>query len=192
MKYKAVLYFMDTAVREMDIDKKLDEILVPITDNKLIFTGGKFKVSTSIPKINDMLVFKYVETTGDFPNDEYTLKYVFDGVERHNQRYGHNKFYTIIEDLALLHGSKNKDYAEPDRPLGNFERVGRILDELKIKFDGTHSAEKVAFIYSLKQIDAVGILLGKGEQGKVEGRGNRYNDVAVYSIIGRILNEENK
>lgn len=103
---------------------------------------------------------------------------------------GHPRFYEIIEELGKLHDAKNTDYATPENPLGNFTRVGKMLKEWGIRFDNGNEAEKVAFVYVLKQFDAVGKLLGQGTSGKVEDRGKRYNDMAVYSIIGRILFEE--
>lgn len=38
------------------------------------------------------------------------------------KKHGHPKFYQILEEMAQLHSDKNHDYAESDRPLGNFER----------------------------------------------------------------------
>ena len=44
----------------------------------------------------------------------------------------------------------------------------------------------------LKQFDAFLKLLMHNEKGQVEGIAERLNDVAVYSIIARILYEESK
>jgi len=105
---------------------------------------------------------------------------------------GHPRFYEIEQELGELHDEKNTDYATPEEPLGNFDRVGKMLKEWGIRFDNGNEAEKVAFVYMLKQIDAVGKLLGQGKSGNVEDRSKRYNDMAVYSIIGRILFEEGR
>jgi len=106
---------------------------------------------------------------------------------------GHPRVYEILQELGLLHDAKNTDYASSEDPLGNFERVGKMLKAWGIRFDtGKNLGEKVAFVFNLKQIDAVGKLLGEETPGKVEDRGKRYNDMAVYSIIGRVLFEEGK
>ena len=102
---------------------------------------------------------------------------------------GHPKFYKIIEELAMLHQAKNTDYATLNEPLGNFTRVGELCKKYKLVTPG-HEAMKVAIIYKLKQLDAVLKLLMTNEEGKIEGIPQRLDDVAVYSIIERILYEE--
>lgn len=104
---------------------------------------------------------------------------------------GHPKFYKIIEKLAMLHQNKNRDYATEENPLGNFTRVAEWCKTYKLITPG-HEAMKVAIIYKLKQLDAYLKLLMTGEEGKVEGIPQRLDDVAVYSIIERILYEEGK
>lgn len=110
-----------------------------------------------------------------------------------NKKYhGHKRFYEIQKEHAELHSSKNKDYASGENPLGNFQRVGMMLKLWGIDFKTGNEAEKTAFIYMLKQIDAVGKLLGESRKGDVEDRSKRYDDISVYAIIARILYEENK
>lgn len=104
---------------------------------------------------------------------------------------GHPRVYEIFMDLMVLHDKKNTDYASSTRPLGNFERVAEMCRQWNI-LSGGHEAEKVAFIYMLKQIDAVGKLLGSGQKGIVEDIGKRCEDIAVYSVILKVLNEETK
>jgi len=106
--------------------------------------------------------------------------------------YGHPTFTRILCELWLLHQKKNRDYATKDFPLGNFERVGMMCKMWGIDFTTGNEAEKVAFVYALKQVDAVGKLLGQGAKGNVEDRSKRYDDIAVYSVIARILFEEGK
>ena len=105
---------------------------------------------------------------------------------------GHPRFYEIIEEHGKLHDVKNTDYASKEVPLGNFERVGLMCKLWGIDFTTGNEAEKVAFVYMLKQVDVAGKLLGQGTSGKVEDRGKRYDDISVYSIIAKILFEEGK
>lgn len=104
---------------------------------------------------------------------------------------GHPKFYKIVEELARLHQAKNTDYATEKEPLGNFTRVAEWCIKYKLITPG-HEAMKVAIIYKLKQLDAALKLLMTGEEGMVEGISKRLDDVAVYSIIERVLYEEGK
>lgn len=105
---------------------------------------------------------------------------------------GHPRVYEILQTLGELHDRKNSDYATSEQPLQNFERVGLMCKLWGIDFTSGNEAEKVAFVYMCKQIDAVGKLLGQGTTGEVEDRGKRYDDIAVYSIIAKILFEEGK
>jgi len=111
---------------------------------------------------------------------------------RELEKHGHPRVYEILEELGKLHSIKNRDYATKEQPLQNFERVGLMCKLWGIDFTTGNEAEKVAFVYMLKQIDAVGKLLGQGTTGKVEDRGKRYEDIAVYSIIAKVLFEEKK
>lgn len=48
----------------------------------------------------------------------------------------------------------------------------------------------VAFVYMLKQVDAVGQMLGRGYEGEVEGVSKRLQDVSVYAKLAQILFED--
>ena len=104
---------------------------------------------------------------------------------------GHPKFYEILDELRRLHDSKNADYATKDDPLQNFTRVAEWGKRYHLITEGKEPV-KVAVMYMLKQLDACLKLLMHNEKGQVEGIPERLNDVAVYSIIARILYEESK
>lgn len=103
-------------------------------------------------------------------------------------RCGHPRFYTILEDLAKLHSDKNHDYAADGDPFGNFTRVADILSNYP-DLDLSDPAV-IAMIYSLKQLDAALWMLSNGHNPKVEGIPSRLKDVAVYSLIAAIMEEE--
>jgi len=101
---------------------------------------------------------------------------------------GDPQFYKIIVDLADLHNKKNADYASREEPLRNFTTVGNALENYGILTKG-YPATKIALAYAYKQWDAAFKLLGRAEKGNVEGVSQRLNDIAVYSIIARLLYE---
>lgn len=104
-------------------------------------------------------------------------------------KYGHPLFYDIIIDNCQLHNNKNRDYATLKEPLGNFTRVGKWAREYGLITEG-YEATKIALLYALKQWDAVLKLLRDNQKGKVEGIPERLNDISVYSVIARILYQE--
>ena len=103
-------------------------------------------------------------------------------------RQGHPRFYEMLKQEADLHDLKNHDYAGGGRPLGNFERVSKIL-ELYPGLPLNHPAV-IALIYMLKQLDAVFWGLAKGIKHKAEGPGPRLADISNYARLSRILLEE--
>ena len=102
--------------------------------------------------------------------------------------HGHKRYIPILLEHAKLHSDKNHDYASGGDPLGNFKRVAAIL-ALYPGLDPSHPVV-VALTYALKQVDAVLWSLAKNIKAKVEGRGKRLDDIAVYAVLARILDEE--
>ena len=105
-----------------------------------------------------------------------------------NDLYGHPDFYKIVDELKDLHSRKNHDYAAGGDPLGNFYRVANILSQ----YPGLDVSDPtvVAIIYALKQLDAVLWILANDIETMVEGAGDRFRDISVYSILAMILNKE--
>ena len=101
---------------------------------------------------------------------------------------GDPMFYEILVNLGQLHNDKNGDYATIEYPLRNFTTVGEALEKYGLITKGK-PALKLALIYAYKQWDAALKLLGRGEEGNVEGIDARLDDIAVYAIIAKILNK---
>ena len=102
--------------------------------------------------------------------------------------YGHPDFIPLCLDEIRLHSEKNKDYTSGDAsaPLGNFYRVSAFLLDWGIDIP----PYLVAFIYMMKQLDAVGNMLGENYKGEIEGIEERLRDVSVYAKLIQILYEE--
>lgn len=106
-------------------------------------------------------------------------------------RGGHPRFYDLVAEITALHNRKNTDYAAGTKegPLGNFHRVSAIK-QLYPGFDWD-SPFGVAMGYMLKQLDAAFTLRSqKRESVTGEPVRERLKDVAVYSLIGMIIEEE--
>jgi len=97
------------------------------------------------------------------------------------RRYGHPKFYELLDGMAKLHSEKNHDYAGTDDPLKNLRSSTRlglepfmgVLVRLQDKWSRLESYAKQ------------GNLLVKGE-----GVEDTLMDNAVYSLLAIILLQE--
>ena len=117
---------------------------------------------------------------GNLPRDLLELKSKFPN--------GHSHFIPLCLEEMALHSKKNADYAQGGDPLGNFKRVSDMLNSWGINI----SPATVALIYMMKQVDAVGRMIGKGYEGGVEGVGSRLQDIGVYAKLCAILVGEEK
>lgn len=104
------------------------------------------------------------------------------------KKHGHPRFYEILEELAQLHSDKNHDYAEGGNPLGNFNRRAVILGQ----YPGLDFSDPAVIPLTdmLKQLDALLWFYSNKHEAKVEGKVGRVKDVAVYSVLNMILEEE--
>lgn len=114
----------------------------------------------------------------------------FDVVTKHEQA-GHPRFHELLKQIGDLHNRKNKDYAEgmKEGPLGNFKRVSAIMKNYpEMDWD---SPLGVSIIYSLKQLDAA-LTLRSTKKQSVTGEpiAARLTDIAIYALLGIILEEE--
>lgn len=109
-------------------------------------------------------------------------------LERLQDKYpnGHPKFIPLCLEEMELHSKKNADYARGGNPLGNFVRVSEMLR----RWGYWIHPHDVALIYMLKQVDAVGNMLGNDYEGRVEGIKSRLQDISVYAKLITILYEE--
>lgn len=99
---------------------------------------------------------------------------------------GHPDYLKITEKELALHSAKNDDYAKGGDPLGNFKRVSDMLESWGYEMP----PRDVAFIFMMKQLDAVGNMLGQDYEGKTEKMDNRLMDIAVYAKLMIILGKE--
>jgi len=100
---------------------------------------------------------------------------------------GHEKYIPILLDLMELHSIKNHDYAAGGSALGNFERVAKFFSlypNLKLS-----DPFVVTMAYMMKQLDAALWLKNAGHTAKVQGIGERMDDIIVYATIGKIIEE---
>lgn len=104
------------------------------------------------------------------------------------RKYGHPAFYKALEDIANLHEEKNRQYATPDDPLGNFRRTGQIIRKmLKPGIDPT-LASCLAFMS--KQVDGVYEIFGEMKEGTIDSLEDKLLDIQVYANIALILVRE--
>lgn len=101
---------------------------------------------------------------------------------------GHPRFYKLTATENDLHSRKNSDYAGGGPPMGNFERVAKLLQ----MYPGLPVATPygVGIVYALKQLDAALWLLSTNREGAVEGVADRLGDIGVYAKLIRIMYEE--
>lgn len=99
--------------------------------------------------------------------------------------HGHPDFIPLCLEEMELHSQKNADYARGGDPLGNFKRVSEVLSLWGLNVP----PYMVALIYMMKQVDAIGNMLGQYYEGEVEGIKSRLLDISVYAKLIGILYE---
>ena len=102
--------------------------------------------------------------------------------------YGHPLFYKVVDELKELHSRKNRQYATIEKPLGNFERTGRMVKKLFKPEINERLA--VLLCYVSKQMDGIIEIVGENKKNTTEALEDKLKDVAVYSIIAIILSRE--
>ena len=128
-------------------------------------------------------------STGVLTNECTVLPLPLMPIDKYKDYYGHPKFYKIIEELAKLHSDKNATYATKGNPLGNFKRTAGLSGKL---YKDSIKNKPLAVCLSLmaKQIDAVYEIVGESKTNTIETLNDKLRDIAVYSIIAIILNDE--
>ena len=106
------------------------------------------------------------------------------------KRYGHPKFYKILEEMAELHSRKNYQYATDKDPLSNFKSAGRMVE--KLFKPNINIPLATALVYMSKQIDGVINLVGESKTDTIEALEDKLMDIVVYAILCMILSEEVK
>lgn len=85
--------------------------------------------------------------------------------------------------MIQLHSKKNHQYAHGGPPLGNFERVAKLMEMYSGRKWPIDSPITVAWMYLLKHFDAVMWDLANGQTPNDENLG----DIAVYMNIIRCM-----
>ena len=96
------------------------------------------------------------------------------------KRYGHPRFYELVDEISELHSRKNHDYATDEDPLSNFKQVAKAVGVEPWVVGMMFIAEK---FYRLVN------LIERGDV-KNESKEDTLSDMAVYALITRILMEE--
>jgi len=106
------------------------------------------------------------------------------------RRFGHPLFYKIVEEIAQLHERKNRQYAMPDDPLGNFRRTGQIIS--KMLKPGINPTLASCLSFMSKQVDGIYEMFGESKTDTPDEMEDKIQDVVVYGIIALILLREAK
>lgn len=104
--------------------------------------------------------------------------------------HGHPLFYSIVDELKLLHSIKNQQYATKDNPLGNFQRTGKLIS--KFLKPGIDPALASCLSLMSKQIDGIFEIVGECKTNTPDSLEDKLRDVAVYSVIAMIIIAELK
>jgi len=100
-----------------------------------------------------------------------------------NELKGHPRFYEIIEEMKRIHSAKNQDYAKESDPLDNLKQCEKIGIPAHIG----------CFIRMQDKFSRLtNLFSGKEAQVKDESINDTLTDLAVYSVLCRVLLEERK
>jgi hypothetical protein len=156
------------------LDRHLGKVVNKLTDE----CKGQ-----TIPVNQDPPIFKVKRYFVPNPNEELPRRDC-------RPRKGHPRFHRFLDEMSRLHDRKNADYAGDGDPLGNFKRCASIFSN----YPGLKLSDPVVFAYALrmKQLDAILWTLSQGGKLQVESITDKAQDDAVYSVIARVLMEENE
>lgn len=103
-------------------------------------------------------------------------------MSKEDKRYGHPRFYRLLEEMAETHSRKNHDYAEASNPLSNFQEVAEATSLSPFDVIRVFLATKVARIKQL-WIKKRNLVVGESIKDSLM-------DLAVYALLGIIMLEE--
>ncbi len=96
-------------------------------------------------------------------------------------RFGHSKFYELLDQMAEIHSAKNHDYAGTKDPLANLKCAERIDIEPWIG----------CWIRIQDKVSRVETFIRQGEyKVKDESVKDTLLDLAIYALLDYILYEE--
>ena len=166
----------------------MDETYTKEMCEKLIANGGQYDGQLPVPTVIRVLAEKLLSACGRLEQADKRYEDITGGmmkkqIKQKKEQTGHPRFYKILEELAIIHSTKNHDYAQAKSPLSNLTRSERIgvpawigcLIRMQDKFD---RIENFAKQRNLAIAD--------------ETITDTLNDLANYSILCRILYDESK
>ena len=103
--------------------------------------------------------------------------------EEETKRFGHPRFYELVEAEAELHSRKAHDYASQADPLSNFRNVGAVT--------GLRPWQVGYVMIAVKFFRLVNIFTS-GEDALNESPEDSLTDISVYSKLTRIMLEEER
>lgn len=104
------------------------------------------------------------------------------------REFGHPAFYAVGEEINDLHSEKNRQYATPDDPLGNFRRTGQII--AKMLKPGLDPSLASCLALMSKQVDGVYEIFGEDKKDTLDSLEDKLLDIEVYSRIAIVLVRE--
>lgn len=97
------------------------------------------------------------------------------------KKYGHKRFYELLDEISDLHSRKNHDYAGKQDPLANFRECERL---------GVTAFEGCIIRMMDKYMRITNFVKAGEMKVKAESIKDTLRDLAVYSLIAIILFEE--
>lgn len=95
-------------------------------------------------------------------------------------RFGHPRFYELLEEMAQTHSSKNHDYSAIEDPLSNFKEVAEFADI---------SPYKVVMVNIGMKISRLKNLMLHSPEVKTETVRDTLKDLSVYALLAQIVDE---
>jgi hypothetical protein len=98
--------------------------------------------------------------------------------------HGHKAFNKIMFELMQLHSDKNKGYAGGGVPLGNFDRVARVMSNYpRFPLD---TPAGILLMYVMKHFDRIMWDMCQGKMPSIDA----VSDIAVYMTILQCMNAD--
>ena len=100
-----------------------------------------------------------------------------------DKKYGHPRFYELLESMAETHSRKNHDYADQNDPLSNFKEVAHATNLTPFQVLHVFIATKCA---SIRQLTTkTNLVIGESIKDSLL-------DLAVYALLWIIHIEEHE
>lgn len=103
---------------------------------------------------------------------------------------GNPKFYEILDQIKMLYAQKNAQYAITGDTERNFKDGAYLLKKFFKDIDN----KELAYLISLVSKQYLGVIeiVAENKKGTIESLKDKFQDIAIYSIIAMILCEDEK